>query len=206
MGITGPWITKSYLELILESKGVPRLNTPPLLQPSPVITNQEKQIVAPKPIRTTPNIVTRLEDLSQPWTRSPTKSQMEPMVATWHFTSYDPPHSVSSVVDSSFRDNMRLVPMPDSYDLDRGLLLSVQAIQALLENKGPPVIVGIGGPSGSGKTSLAHKMANIVGCEVVSLESYFKSEQVKDFKHDDFSSLDLPLLSKVMLWFANVNG
>lgn len=78
--------------------GVPRLNTPPLLQPSPVITNQEKQIVAPKPIRTTPNIVTRLEDLSQPWTRSPTKSQMEPLVATWHFTSYDPPHSVSSVV------------------------------------------------------------------------------------------------------------
>ena len=54
-----------------------------------------------------------------------------------------------------------------------------------------------GGPSGSGKTSLAHKMANIVGCEVVSLESYFKSEQVKDFKYDDFNSLDLPLLSKV---------
>lgn len=56
-----------------------------------------------------------------------------------------------------------------------------------------------GGPSGSGKTSLAHKMANIVGCEVVSLESYFKPEQVKDFKHDDFSSLDQPLLSKVTL-------
>lgn len=54
-----------------------------------------------------------------------------------------------------------------------------------------------GGPSGSGKTSLAHKMANIVGCEVVSLESYYKSEQVKDFKYDDFSSLDLSLLSKV---------
>lgn len=47
-------------------------------------------------------------------------------------------------------------------------------------------------------------MANIVGCEVVSLESYFKSEQVKDFKHDDFSSLDLPLLSKVTLWFENI--
>lgn len=86
--------------------------------------------------------------------------------------------------------------MPDSYDLDRGLLLAVQAIQALLENKGLPVIVGIGGPSGSGKTSLAHKMANIVGCEVISLESYYKSEQVKDFKYDDFSSLDLSLLSK----------
>ncbi|WRX15505.1 Phosphoribulokinase/uridine kinase - like 3 [Theobroma cacao] len=91
---------------------------------------------------------------------------------------------------------MKLAPMPDSYDLDRGLLLAVQAIQALLENKGVPVVVGIGGPSGSGKTSLAHKMANIVGCEVVSLERYFKSEQVKDFKYDDFNSLDLPLLSK----------
>lgn len=52
-----------------------------------------------------------------------------------------------------------------------------------------------GGPSGSGKTSLAHKMANIIGCEVVSLESYYK--QVKDFKYDDFSALDLSLLSKV---------
>lgn len=58
-------------------------------------------------------------------------------------------------------------------------------------------VVVAGGPSGSGKTSLAHKMANIVGCEVVSLESYFKSEQVKDYKYDDFSSLDLSLLSKV---------
>jgi uridine kinase len=91
---------------------------------------------------------------------------------------------------------MQLAPMPESYDLDRGLLLSIQAIQALLENKGLPVIVGIGGPSGSGKTSLARKMANIVGCEVISLESYYRSEQVKDFKYDDFASLDLALLSK----------
>lgn len=82
---------------------------------------------------------------------------------------------------ASFRDTIKLAPMPDSYDLDRGLLLSVQAIQvcsvissweivsvtscflfkkllvvskiytyflnicqALLENKGLPVIVGIG--------------------------------------------------------------
>uniref|UniRef100_A0A2P2J5I4 Uridine-cytidine kinase C-like n=1 Tax=Rhizophora mucronata TaxID=61149 RepID=A0A2P2J5I4_RHIMU len=43
---------------------------------------------------------------------------------------------------------------------------------------------------------MAHKMANIVGCEVVSLESYFKSEHVKDFKYDDFNTLDLSLLSK----------
>lgn len=86
--------------------------------------------------------------------------------------------------------------MPDSCDLDRGLLLAVQAIQTLLDAKGLPVIVGIGGPSGSGKTSLAHKMANIVGCEVISLESYYKTDQVKDFKFDDFSSLDLSLLLK----------
>ncbi|KAJ6890957.1 hypothetical protein NC651_024463 [Populus alba x Populus x berolinensis] len=199
MGVNGPWITKSYLEMILQRKGVPRLNTPPLLPNTSMISNQERVIVAPRPIRTSPNLVNQLEDLSQPWTRSPTKSKMEPIVATWHFISSDTSHGSSVIAttdSSSFRDNMKIAPMPDSYDLDRGLLLAVQAIQALLENKGPPVIVGIGGPSGSGKTSLAHKMANIVGCEVVSLESYFKSEQVKDFKYDDFSSLDLSLLSK----------
>ncbi|EPS74115.1 hypothetical protein M569_00640, partial [Genlisea aurea] len=54
----------------------------------------------------------------------------------------------------------------------------------------------LGGPSGSGKTSLAHKMANIIGCEVISLESYYKPEHRKDLKYDDFRSLDLALLSK----------
>ncbi|CAN1857791.1 Uridine-cytidine kinase C, partial [Linum perenne] len=206
IGISGPWITKSYLEMILESKGVPRLNTPPLISATSTTSGEEGTIAAPKPIRTTPNLVSRLEDLPLPWTRSPTKAQMEPLVATWNFISSDPLHSgQSTVVDfsleattdsSSFRDTMKLAPMPDSYDLDRGLLLAVQAIQALLENKGTPIIVGIGGPSGSGKTSLAHKMANIVGCEVVSLESYFISEQVKDFKYDDFNCLDVSLLLK----------
>ncbi|KAJ8447668.1 hypothetical protein Cgig2_031722 [Carnegiea gigantea] len=219
MRVTGPWITKSYLELILERKGVPRLNTPPPLATASNTCNQERVISAPRPVRITPNLVSRLEDLSQPWTRSPTKSKMEPILATWHFISSDPSRvdatsiglwlclhiynfSHEATTDpSSFRDNMRLAPMPDSYDLDRGLLLAVQAIQALLENKGLPVIVGIGnvelcGPSGSGKTSLAHKMANIIGCEVVSLESYYKSEHVKDYRYDDFSSLDLSLLSK----------
>lgn len=129
MGINGPWLTKSYLEMILERKGqqldlafsldslflyircwfvcsnswlllfptnfipiagVPRLNTPPLLPNTPIASNQERVIAAPKPIRTTPNLVTRLEDLSQPWTRSPTKSKMEPVLATWHFISSDP--------------------------------------------------------------------------------------------------------------------
>ncbi|XP_072990922.1 uncharacterized protein [Typha latifolia] len=186
LGIRGPWITKSYLEMILEGKGVPRLNTPPPLSNTHLTESQEKKIAAPKPIRLSTHIVANLEDLTQPWTRSPTKrSDFEPVLGKWHFIS-----------DSSSRGNILLAPMPDSYDLDRGLLLSVQAIQALLENKDFPVIVGIGGPSGSGKTSLAQKMANIVGCEVISLESYYKPEQLKDFKYDEYSSLDISLLTK----------
>lgn len=191
MGIDGPWVTKSYLEMILERKGVPRLNTPPPLFSTPIIGGQEKVIV-PKPIRVTSNLVSKLEDLSQPWTRSPTKSKGDLVLATWRFMPAVPLHTDNT---STFRDSRQLAPMPDSYDLDGGLLLAVQAIQALLGNKGGPVILGIGGPSGSGKTSLAHKMANIVGCEVISLESYYR-EQVKDFKFDDFGSLDLSLLSK----------
>ncbi|KAK1387125.1 PRK domain-containing protein [Heracleum sosnowskyi] len=173
----------------LNYQGVPRVNTPLPLSSRSVTTNEGGLIAAPKPLRVPPNLVNPLDDMSQPWTRSPTKSKMEPVLATWQFISSDHP-------DPSSRDSLQLAPMPDSYDLDRGLLLSVQAIQALLENKGHPVIVGIGGPSWSGKTSLARMMANIVGCEVVSLESYHRSEQVKDFKYDDFSSLDLTLLSK----------
>ncbi|KAL1803418.1 hypothetical protein ACET3Z_032065 [Daucus carota] len=196
MGINGPWITKSYLEMILERKGVPRVNTPPPLSGRSVTTTEGGLIAAPKPLRIPPNIVNPLDEMSQPWTRSPTKSKMEPVLATWQFISSDHPVSGGHAIDPSSRDTLQLAPMPDSYDLDRGLLLAVQAIQALLETKGHPVIVGIGGPSGSGKTSLARKMANIVGCEVVSLESYHRSEQVKDFKNDDFSSLDLALLSK----------
>ncbi|THG21440.1 hypothetical protein TEA_001058 [Camellia sinensis var. sinensis] len=145
IGVNGPWVTKSYLEMILERRGVPRLNTPPLLSNTSTTIVQERLITAPKPLRIASNLV--FEDLSQPWTQSPTKSQMEPVLATWHFVSPDPPLADGSVIatdPSSFRDSLQLVPMPDSYDLDRGLLLAVQAIQALLENKGLPVIVGIG--------------------------------------------------------------
>jgi uridine kinase len=67
----------------------------------------------------------------------------------------------------------------------------------------------LGGPSGSGKTSLAQKMANIIGCEVVSLESYYKPEQVRDYKYDDYSSLDIALLTEVMYslfgFYANIH-
>nr|ATB19705.1 putative P-loop containing nucleoside triphosphate hydrolases superfamily protein [Hesperocyparis bakeri] len=205
MGLRGPWITKSYLEMIMERKGVPRLSTPPL--PSSIagsssavsVSAPEKVIISPQPIRLRPLASHKNSDMAEPWTRSPTKYEMDPVVASWHVATAlgGVEYSEKEFADSSaFRDAIQLVPMPDSYDLDRGLLLAVQAVQTLLDAKGLPVIVGIGGPSGSGKTSLAHKMANIVGCEVISLESYYKTDQIKDFKFDDFSSLDLPLLLK----------
>ena len=78
--------------------GVPRLNTPPLLPNTSLTSNQDKMIIAPRPIRVTSNLVTKLEDLSQPWTRSPTKSKMEPVVATWHFISSDPSSADSSAI------------------------------------------------------------------------------------------------------------
>lgn len=81
--------------------GVPRLNTPPPLSTKSTSSNQERAIVAPKPIRVTPNLVTRLEDL-QPWTRSPTKSKMEPVVETWKFTSSDPSQANKLALGKSF--------------------------------------------------------------------------------------------------------
>ncbi|KAL6650497.1 hypothetical protein ACP70R_001907 [Stipagrostis hirtigluma subsp. patula] len=193
LGIKGPWITKSYLEMILESKGVPRLNTPPPVSSTLLTESQEKKIAVPKPVRVSTDNIANLDDLVQPWTRSPPKKlEQEHVLAKWQF-----------IPDSSSRNNIQLAPLADSYDFDRGLLLSVQAIQALLENKGFPVIVGIGGPSGSGKTSLAQKMANIIGCEVVSLESYYKPEQARDYKYDDYNSLDIALLTKNIMEIRN---
>ena len=78
--------------------GVPRLSTPPLVTNTSMPGSQDTAIIAPKPIRITPNLVTGLEDLSQPWTRSPTKSKMEPVVATWHFISSDSFHPDNSVL------------------------------------------------------------------------------------------------------------
>lgn len=69
---------------------MPRLNTPPPLGSTSTALNQERVISAPQPIRITPDFVSQLEDLSQPWTRSPTKSKMEPVLATWHFISTVP--------------------------------------------------------------------------------------------------------------------
>jgi ABC-type glutathione transport system ATPase component len=126
---------------------------------------------------------------------------VDPVVGSWHLTTGEG-ESIPEIISSS-KDLIKLLPMPETFDVDRGLLLAVQAIQTLLNAKGQPVIVGIGGPSGSGKTSFAHKMANIVGCEVVSMESYYKAEEVKDSNYDEFSTLDLPLLLKVCVCFQH---
>lgn len=83
--------------------GVPRLNTPPLLPSTTVTTDREKTIVAPKPIRISEKIVTDLEDLSLPWTRSPTKSKMDPVLAIWQFVSSDPPLTDSVVTGKNIR-------------------------------------------------------------------------------------------------------
>ncbi|KAL8155710.1 hypothetical protein AgCh_000930 [Apium graveolens] len=91
MGINGPWITKSYLEMILEREGVPRVNTPPPLSSRPVTRNEGGLIVASKPLRIPPNLVNPLDESMQPWTRSPTKSKMEPVLATWQLISSDHP-------------------------------------------------------------------------------------------------------------------
>lgn len=73
--------------MIYPFAGVPRLNTPPPLSSATPATTQERLIAAPKPLRIAPNLVNQFEDLPQPWTRSPTKSKMDPVMATWHFIS-----------------------------------------------------------------------------------------------------------------------
>ena len=84
--------------LFITRTGVPRLSTPPPLASTSLTSNQDKTMTVPKPIRVSPNLVTRLEDLSQPWTRSPTKSKMEPVMATWRFISSDTSSADSSAI------------------------------------------------------------------------------------------------------------
>ncbi|BBN08423.1 uridine kinase [Marchantia polymorpha subsp. ruderalis] len=232
MGMDGPWITKSYMEMVLETKGLPRLDSPPLPLSTSIFTRassgqavdslKDRNIISPQPLRLKPSPSINTVDTSDTWTRSPTKSEDEPIVGSWHVTNEadaeevmsaktidrlwtgaiftadsDKPPSTSGIdrqILMGSRDTIKLLPMADTFDFDRGLLLAVQAVQTLLNAKGPIVVVGIGGPSGSGKTSFARKMANIVGCEMISMESYYKADKVKDSIYDDFSCLDLPLL------------
>ncbi|KAG6556327.1 hypothetical protein Mapa_002270 [Marchantia paleacea] len=232
MGMDGPWITKSYMEMVLETKGLPRLDSPPLPSSTSIFTRasaaqaadsfKERKIISPLPLRLKPTPSITTVETSDTWTRSPTKSEDEPIVGSWHVTNEadaeevmpaktidrlwtgaivpadsEKPPSTSGIdrqILMASKDTIKLLPMADTFDFDRGLLLAVQAVQTLLNAKGPIVVVGIGGPSGSGKTSFARKMANIVGCEMISMESYYKADKVKDSIYDDFSCLDLPLL------------
>eukprot|EP01018_Ginkgo_biloba_P039088 Gb_02093 [translate_table: standard] len=89
LGLKGPWITKSYLEMIMEKKGVPRLSTPPLPSSSlgtssaAALNVPERAIISPQPVRLRPLASRKMPDMAEPWTRSPTKSEMEPVVASW---------------------------------------------------------------------------------------------------------------------------
>ena len=47
----------------------------------------------------------------------------------YHYVSCSEVSHEATTDSSTCRDNMKLAPLPDSYDLDRGLLLAVQAIQ-----------------------------------------------------------------------------
>lgn len=47
----------------------------------------------------------------------------------------------------------------------------------------------------------AHKITKIMGCEVVSMESYYKIEEVKDSNYDEFSTLEFPILLNVCIHF-----
>ncbi|CAH1417010.1 unnamed protein product [Lactuca virosa] len=191
LGITGPWITRSYLEMILDTKGVPRLNTPPLLPTiiSPSSTHKEPPLIAPKPLRIRPELVNRDDDMSQPWTRSPTKSKVEPVLAPWQFISSDGSSIGIHIHCSLLQCLILLILIGDCYLLYKQYKLcwSTRACQSLLE------LVGQVGP---GKLVWPAKWQILLVVKLFLLKIIIKSEQSKDFKYDDFRSLDLPLLTK----------
>jgi uridine kinase len=65
-----------------------------------------------------------------------------------------------------------------------------------------PYIIGIAGPSGSGKSTIAHKVADAIGAQIFSLDSYYfdlahlswEERAKSNFDHPD--SLDSRLLSE----------
>jgi hypothetical protein len=66
--------------------GVPRLNTPPPVSRTLLTESQEKEIAAPQPIRVSTENIANLDDLVQPWTRSPPKKlEHEHALAKWQF-------------------------------------------------------------------------------------------------------------------------
>ncbi len=65
-----------------------------------------------------------------------------------------------------------------------------------------PYLIGIAGPSGSGKSTIAHKVAEAIGAQIFSLDSYYfdlahltwEERAKSNFDHPD--SLDSKLLSE----------
>ncbi|GKB36025.1 hypothetical protein Tco_0880967, partial [Tanacetum coccineum] len=70
-------VMKAYRAITSLCTGVPRLNTLPPLASISLITHKEPLLVTPKPLRIRSDLVNRDDDISQPWTRSPTKSKMD---------------------------------------------------------------------------------------------------------------------------------
>jgi hypothetical protein len=52
---------------------------------------------------------------------------VDPVVGSWHLTTGEG-ESIPEIISSS-KDLIKLLPMPETFDVDRGLLLAVQAIQ-----------------------------------------------------------------------------
>jgi hypothetical protein len=79
------------------------------------------------PVRLRPLAALQPPDTLETWTRSPTKSEVDPVVGSWHLTTGEG-ESIPENISSS-KDLIKLLPMPETFDVDRGLLLAVQAIQ-----------------------------------------------------------------------------
>jgi uridine kinase/adenylate cyclase class IV len=94
----------------------------------------------------------------------------------------------------------RLAPISKSVSFDQGFVLAVRAIQYLRKTKREKnakvkIIIGVGGPGGSGKTSLAHKIACVVGCTVVSVGNYLDASKGSAEENlETFGCLDGALL------------
>ncbi len=74
--------------------GLPRLDSPPLpssafsgpLSPTP-FSKTEQTILSPLPVRLRPLAALQPPDTLETWTRSPTKSEVDPVVGSWHLTT-----------------------------------------------------------------------------------------------------------------------
>ncbi|GAQ80951.1 nucleoside triphosphate hydrolases superfamily protein [Klebsormidium nitens] len=221
LGLTKDSLTaKSYMEIFAghKSEAQPRAPSPPVeellrefAQPPPLHAPQPQR-PAPPTQRPPPVDTSRAPQTSEPWTRSPTSASIH---ASENWLLRAPPGSQvlspSRAVESERmsqsaaagpsgrglpRGGVRseLKPKDEWHAFEQGQFMALKAIEVLKQHNGPPVIIGIGGPSGSGKTSLAHKLADILQCKVVSLERYYAADRVANENFDEFSALDVDML------------